>query len=126
LHEYQINNKKFEEAGGTLVMVSPQTVENTLATVEQEKLDYYVLSDQGNQVASQLGITYTMPEYIRPVYKSFGMDIPKFNGDDSWVMPLTVVYVIDKTGIIRWAFIETDHTIRAEPEDILKALKDLK
>jgi hypothetical protein len=33
--------------------------------------------------------------------------------------------VIDQQGIIRWAFVSTDYTKRAEPSDILDALADL-
>ncbi len=38
-------------------------------------------------------------------------------------MPAT--YVIDRSGTIRWAFADSDHTARAEPDDVLAALDTL-
>ncbi|MDQ0748271.1 peroxiredoxin [Streptomyces africanus] len=37
-------------------------------------------------------------------------------------LPLPATYVIDRYGVIRWAFVGTDYTTRAEPADILGAL----
>lgn len=35
-------------------------------------------------------------------------------------------YVIDKSGVIRYASVDPDHTVRPEPEEIVKAVKALK
>jgi peroxiredoxin len=41
-------------------------------------------------------------------------------------LPLAVTYVIDKTGKITYAFIESDYKKRADPEVIIDELKKIK
>jgi peroxiredoxin len=40
-------------------------------------------------------------------------------------IPHPAVYVIDKWGIVRWKFVETNYKIRATNEQILEALSPL-
>lgn len=47
------------------------------------------------------------------------------NHGHSRTLPLPATYVIDPDGTIRWAFVDTDYTARAEPSDILAALDEL-
>jgi peroxiredoxin len=47
------------------------------------------------------------------------------NAGHARTLPLPATYVIDRQGTIRWAFVNTDYTTRAEPADILAALDAL-
>ena len=44
---------------------------------------------------------------------------------DSPGWPHPAVYVIDKKGIVRWRFIETDYTQRASNEEIFQVLEKI-
>jgi peroxiredoxin len=52
--------------------------------------------------------------------------LASFNGDDSLELPLGATYVIDRGGVIRYAFVDGDYRKRAEPSDVLAALRKLK
>jgi hypothetical protein len=41
-------------------------------------------------------------------------------------LPVSATYIIDQKGTIAWAFVDADYRNRAEPADILQALKALK
>jgi len=114
-----------EQQGATLVAVSPELPGKAAATVKNGGLKFTVLSDRGNQVARAYGIAYTLPAEIAASYRGF-FKIEEYNGDRSNVLPLAATYVIDSRGVIRWAFVEADYKKRAEPADILAALKKLK
>ena len=86
---------------------------------------YPILSDPGNKTARAFGLVFTLPEYLRPVYAKFGIDLPAANGDDTFELPVPATYVIDRDGTIRWAHVDVDYTHRAEPRDILEALTKL-
>jgi peroxiredoxin len=81
--------------------------------------------DPGNQVAAQFGLRYTMPEYVRSVYQVLRGDLPKVNGDDSWTLPITSRFIIDRTGTIRAADFNPDQSIRPEPSATVDLLKNL-
>lgn len=112
-------------AGATLVAVSPQTPDSSLSTVEKLELAFPVLSDEGNRVAESFGLVFSLPEALREVYAGFGLDLPAANGDDSFRLPVPATYVIGAEGTVAWRFVDADYTKRAEPDDVIAALKEL-
>lgn len=116
---------EIEALGAQLVTVSPQLPDNSLSTAEKLDLTFEVLSDVGNRVAREFGLVFTLPEEMRSIYQDFGIDLPGANGDESFELPMPATYVIDKSGIVRLAFVDIDYTRRLDPEDIIDALKKL-
>jgi peroxiredoxin len=51
--------------------------------------------------------------------------LEKFNGDDSWTLPMPARFVIDRSGIIRYAEVNPDYTVRPEPEEVIGVLRGL-
>jgi peroxiredoxin len=117
--------RKFSDAGATLMMISPQLREHNAAFAEEKGLGVDILSDPGNEVAARYGLKYRMPADLVTVYRQFGLDIPKHNGDDSWTLPIAATLIIDTEGVVRHAAINADYTHRPEPEDTVAALKTL-
>jgi len=116
---------EIEALGAQLVTVSPQLPDNSLSTAEKLDLTFEVLSDVGNRVAREFGLVFTLPEEMRSIYQDFGIDLPAANGDESFELPMPATYVIDKSGIVRLAFVDIDYTRRLDPDDIIDALKKL-
>ncbi len=83
------------------------------------------MTDRGNKVAAQFGLVWELPEYLREIYRTFPLDIPKFNGDDSWTLPIPARFIVDRHGIIRAAQSDPDYTTRPEPSETLEALRAL-
>lgn len=111
-------------AGASLVAISPETPDNSLSTAEKNHLDFEVLSDRGNKVAHAYGVAYKIPRVIMEQFKG-RLDLAKHNGDDSGELPLGATYVVDRGGVIRYAFVDADYRKRAEPYDVLVALRGL-
>jgi len=114
-----------KSAGADFVAISPQQAEFNREFIEQKKFTFDLLSDPGNLTAKTYGLVYTMPEDLRKIYLQFGTDVPKHNGDDSWTLPLPARYIIDRKGIVRYAEVNVDYTVRPEPESTIAALKEL-
>lgn len=107
------------------MLISPQLEEHNRSIAEEKKLTVDILSDPGNEVAARYGFKFQMPEDLRKVYMQFGIDVPAHNGDDSWTLPLPARLIIDTDGVIRYAEINADYTVRPDPEHTLAALKGL-
>ncbi len=116
---------EIEASGAQLIAIAPQLPDKTVDTAEKLQLEFEVLSDVGNVVSRQFGLVFTLPESLRPVYASIGIDIPSFNGDSTFELPIPATYVIKQNGEIAFAFVDVDHTQRMEPADIVKILNDL-
>jgi peroxiredoxin len=124
LQAYQSILPDIQALGATLVAVSPQLPDNSLSAAEKNGLQFEVLSDERNAVARQYGIVWRFPEELRTMYLSvFGIVLPEYNGDDSWELPIPATFVIGQDSFILHAFVDPDYTRRAEPADILDALR---
>ncbi len=116
---------EIEAQGAQLIAIAPQLPDRSLDTAEKHQLEIEVLSDVGNKVSRQYGLVFTLPESLRPIYEKFNLDIPGYNGDDSFELPMPATYVIRPNGEIAFAFVNADHTRRMEPADIVEVLKNL-
>ena len=115
---------QIKSLGATLVAISPETPDSSLSTSEKNNLTFEVLSDLKNQVAQQFGLVFTLPEELRPIYEQFGIDIPAYNGDSTFELPLPATYVVNTDGKIVHSFVNADYTQRLDPDAILTALKN--
>lgn len=113
-----------QASGASLVAISPQTPDNSLSIAEKNALTFEVLSDAGNTVARQFGLVFSLVDVLRPLYKTIGADLSKYNGDESWELPMPGTFVIAQDGTIRLAFVDADYTHRLEPAAILESLRE--
>ena len=108
-----------------MVAISPQLQNYNREFIEEKKLNFEILSDPGNEVAQLYGLRFKFPDDLKEVYLRFNIDLQKYNGDDSWTLPLPTRLIIDRNGIIRYAAINADYTVRPDPEETTAALKEI-
>lgn len=106
-----------------LVAVSPELPDSSLSTRQRHNLEFSVLSDVNNVVANRYGLVYTQSEGVNKIFEERGMDWEGWYGNKDYNLPLPATFVIDRNGVIRYAFADADYKVRAEPEDILAALR---
>jgi len=123
LKAYQKILPEIFKLGASLMAVSPQNPDKSQATLLKNFLQYEVLSDAGNRVARQFGLVYQVPEWVRSLYISFGTDLPAFNDDPSWELPIAGTFVIGRERRILAVYADSDSRNRMEPEAILQALR---
>lgn len=114
---------EFAALGASLVAISPQTPVNSRKSVRDNGLGFPILSDSGNAVAAAFGLRFALPDYLVALYQQLRNELPTFNGDDSWTLPMPARYVIGTDGTILYAEVNPDYTRRPEPEDMLPALR---
>lgn len=105
--------------------ISPSRPEFARQVVKKHNLTIPVLCDQDNVLAGKFGLVFTVPDDLREVYLSFGIDLERHNGNPSWTLPMPARYLINQEGLILDADVSVDYTTRSEPEDLLKKLEEL-
>ena len=125
LTAYNEYKEAFEELGAKMYAISPEMPSFSDETTEKNALAFEVLSDPGNKAAKAFNIVYKLPVSAKKHYEG-KMDLPKYNGDESWELPLSAVYVINKDRKIEYVFLDADYRNRAEPSDVLSVLADMK
>lgn len=85
-------------------------------------LGFPILGDHGGDIAAQFGLRWTLPDYLRVAHRTLGADLPQFNGEDSWTLPMNARHVIAQDGTIAHAEVNADYTRRPEPSAVFPVL----
>ncbi len=109
-------------AGASLLALSPQTVQQSFFMADQHRLRFPLLSDPGNRVAQQFGLTYRVPEAQQTVYRRAFVNLSLANGDDSWELPVPATYILSSDSTVLFASANADYTERPEPAEIVETL----
>lgn len=117
---------EFKKLGANLVAISPQTAPNSRRSTRENKVEFPILSDDGNNVADAFGLRFTLPDYLQKLYKDvFKNDLAVVNGEPSWTLPMPARFLIGQDGKIAYAEVNPDYTVRPDPEELLPALRNL-
>lgn len=68
---------------------------------------------------------FRAPEPYRALLSDSGIDLAARHGNESWFIPMPATFVVDRTAVIRYAFVNVDFTRRAEPDEVIEVLRTL-
>jgi len=108
-----------------IVVITPELGRYTRALHKKLNLSFDILTDLHLKVAEQFRLVFTLPDYLRDLYKSFGSTLDRFNDEPEYRLPIPARYTVDKQGIIRAADVNADCTTRPEPSETLRQLRTL-
>ncbi|WHT37893.1 peroxiredoxin-like family protein [Myroides sp. mNGS23_01] len=74
--------------GATLVAISPQMATYNEELKNNHALSFDVLTDQDNRLAKQLGISFSLQDFVLPIYQNLGITLSSFNGNDYNELPV--------------------------------------
>lgn len=63
-----------------------------------------------------------LPHDLKELYQNFGIDLPRYNGDNSWKLPVPSRFITDQDGFVIDSEVNPDYTVRPDPEQILEIL----
>jgi len=109
--------------GANVVAISPQTPVNSRKSVRTNELSFPVLSDVNGQTSANFGLRFALPDYLVDLYKNLKNDLPAFNNDPSWTLPMPARYVIGQDGIVLYSEVNPDYTRRPDPSDMFPVLE---
>ncbi|RPK56710.1 MULTISPECIES: redoxin domain-containing protein [unclassified Streptomyces] len=88
-------------------------------------LDFTVLGDVGSAAAKTYGLAFDLSDDFAVACASSASTCNASTAVPR-PLPLPATCVIDRGGVIRWAFTDTDYTKRAEPAGVFAALDALR
>lgn len=126
LHALQKTLPLIEAQGARLVAVTPQLPDKSRGQVEKDGYPFEILSDLDDRVIKTYRLYFQVPAALSTLYRErLGLDLTDYNGPGREGLPVPATYVIDRQGIVRGAFADTDYRKRMEPTAILDALASL-
>ena len=111
-----------KEYGVTLVAITPQLSERSRSQIEKQRITFDLLSDLGNDYAAKLGLRFKLPDDLKEVYLTFGIDLATHNGEGSWTLPMPGRFVVNQAGIVRAVDVDPDYQYPQKTLDDVKAL----
>jgi peroxiredoxin len=125
LSKYQEKLDEIKRNGGNLIAITPELPDNSITTKEKNRLQFEVLSDPKNKVGKKFGVVFKLTPEVAKNYQD-NFDLEGYNGDSSHELPLAATYVIDSKHRIKYAFLDADYRNRAEPDEVIQNLVQLK
>lgn len=123
MRAYQRNLEQYEKLGAKLVALSPQLPQFSEEMRQNADIRYTLLWDKNNEIAAQFGLVFPVPDEIKNVFAAFGLSISAYNGVETDEIPIPATYVVAPDFRILYSFVDADFTRRAEPVEIMLALK---
>ncbi|ABE33328.1 redoxin family protein [Paraburkholderia xenovorans LB400] len=108
--------------GANVVAISPQTAVNSRKSVRDNSLNFPVLSDAKGETAAAFGLRFSLPDYLVDLYKNLRNDLPAFNDDPNWTLPMPARYIIGHDGIVLYSEVNPDYTHRPDPAEMFAVL----
>ena len=103
--------------GAQIVVITPELERYTHALHKKLSLTFDILTDLHLKVTQEFRLVFTLPDYLRDLYKSFGNALYRFHDEPEFRLPIPARYLIDKQGMIRAANVNADYTMRPEPAE---------
>jgi peroxiredoxin len=113
------------EAGATLLAVTPETGGYAMRDQARTPPGLRILSDVDNGLALACGVAFRVPAHYRGMLAAHGVNLEERQGSTSWFLPVPATFVVDRTGIVRWSFVDVDFMRRADPAAVVEALRAL-
>jgi peroxiredoxin len=113
---------EIEAAGATLLALTPETGGLPLTMKTYHGARFEVLSDVDCGIGLAAGVVFRIPELYRA---RLGAGFSARHGNSGWYLPLPATFILAPDGTIAWRFVDVDFSHRAEPGEIIQAVRDL-
>jgi peroxiredoxin len=114
---------QIEAAGASLVAVSPLRGAELRRVADECGLEFPLLSDVGGRYSRLCGVRYDIPPDHVALYERAALDLASLHEGAGWTLPLPATYVAGQDGTVRFAFVDPDWAYRAEPEELVAAVR---
>jgi peroxiredoxin len=108
--------------GGQIVAIMPDRQKFVAELRSQSNVPFPILTDMDNGYALSLNLTIWVGAEMQKLMEQ-RQDLPTFQGNGSWMLPVPATFVIGRDGLIRARFIDPDYRKPMAIADMLAALR---
>jgi peroxiredoxin len=109
-------------AGAEIVAIMPDRQKFVAELKRQSQVPFPILTDADNGYAMSLNLTIWVGAEIHKMMEDRRLDLPTFQGNSSWMLPIPATFVVGRDGLIRARFIDPDYRNRMMISDMLAAM----
>jgi peroxiredoxin len=109
--------------GGQIIAIMPERQRFAQRLKTEAKATFPVLADMDNGYAMSLNLVFWVGSELERLIAERGRDIPSYQGNESWMLPIPATFVVGADGLIKARFVDPDYRKRMAIEDMLQALR---
>jgi peroxiredoxin len=110
-------------AGGSVVIVLPERQVYAEKLQTESRAGFPVLTDMDNGYALSINLAVWLGPDIARLLTGYGNDLPRYHGNDMWMVPIPATFVVGRDGTIKARFIDPDFRRRMQLDDLLEAFR---
>ncbi|MEP6563926.1 MAG: peroxiredoxin-like family protein [Mesorhizobium sp.] len=108
--------------GGQVVAIVPERRKFTAAMKNAVGAQFPFLTDMDNGYALSLNLAIWIGAEMQRLMGVF-YDLPSYQGNSSWFLPIPATFVVGTDGIITDRFVDPDYRLRMDIDDLIAALR---
>jgi peroxiredoxin len=112
LSDLRLVEPKLRASGFDIVFLSTDLPQLLYSSPKEKDLQYTLLSDSQLQAAEAFHIAYKLDDAAYARQLKYGVDLEKTTGTQKHELPVPSVFIIDKSGMIRFVYSNPDYTVR--------------
>jgi len=114
---------RIEGLGARMVAIVPESGPFTNEMKFESNVRFPILSDMDNAYAMSLNLAIWVGAEMEEFMSQRGHSLPKFQGNDSWMLPIPATFVVGADGRIKARFVDPDYRKRMAVEELIAALQ---
>ena len=111
--------------GAQIVAISPETVQWSAALKAYAKAPFAILSDVDGGYALEVNLLFWIGDEKREALAAIGNDLARFQGNETWMLPIPATFIVDREGLVRARHVDPDYRRRMEIDEMLATLRAL-
>ena len=121
LSEMRLAEKQLKDMGFNIWFISIDKPELLLESLDDPDIGYTIFSDSSLDATRAFGLAFKVDDEMNKRLLSFNIDLEKASGETHHVLPAPATYIIGTDGIINFAYINPNYTVRLHPDVLLAA-----
>jgi peroxiredoxin len=109
--------------GGHIVAIVPEIQEFAREMKSESHGDFPILTDLDNGYALSLNLVIWVGAEMERMLAARGRDLPRFQGNEAWMLPIPATFVVGRDGIVKERFVDPDYRKRMDIDEMLAALR---
>ncbi|TGS64976.1 AhpC/TSA family protein [Mesorhizobium sp. M3A.F.Ca.ET.174.01.1.1] len=114
--------REISELNGQVVVIMPERRKFARAMKAAVAAQFPFLIDMDNGYALSLNLAIWVGAEMERLM-GLGFDIPNYQGNSSWFLPIPATFVVGMDGIITDRFVDPDYRRRMDIDDLISALR---
>jgi peroxiredoxin len=111
------------ELGAHIVAVTPESRRFTKELDANTNGALPILADIDNGYALTVNLAIWVDQEMSSLIAGAGWDIPAYQGNDAWILPIPAVFVLDREGVIVARHVNADYRERADIDEVIASLR---